>query len=382
MERRRPLLIVAGMLMVFLLAAACQAAPTPTPEPTQTPSPAPTRVPPTATPTPTATPEPQMVLASDGALVPEESNEPLPPLAPGVNPLTGLPVDADTLRHRPILVRYGNDTAARPPYGLAAADVIFEELAEGGFVTRITGAYLTTLPDTVGPIRSARPAVIDMLQQLDASLVYGGASNGTQGLLNRQPYPLYSHVGNGANLFYRMAGRPSPHNLFIHLPDLRQRMVTDQQDYPVKLGGWAFSPTAPAGTPVTHIHIPYPGEAPVDYTYSAASGAYLRNVQGAPHMDGLYRKQLAPANVVVLYLEHKNSNIVEDSLGNVAILVNWFGTGRAQVFRDGFMIDATWQRNAAHQLTRLKDANGNDIPLKPGRTWIEIVPTNYEVTVK
>ena len=272
---------------------------------------------------------------------------------------------------------------ARPPFGLAAADVVFEELAEGGFITRITGAYLGTLPESVGPIRSARPAVIPMMQQLDAMLVYAGASIGMNELLAQQPYPQYCHVCKGsADLFYRMAGRRSPHNLFTNMAAVRQRLQAQGVDTPAKLGGWAFSPTAPAGSPATQIHIPYPGEAPVDFRYDAASGTYLRNVQSAPHIDGLYKKQLAPANVVVLYLEHINSNIVEDTLGNVAILVKWTGRGRAQIFRDGVLIEGAWQRNALHELTRFRDANGNDIPLKPGQTWIEIVPLDYQVTVK
>jgi len=340
-----------------------------------------------APPAPTPAPSPQLISTAVPTFTP------LPPATPtamptatpnlALDPLTGLTVaDPEALRHRPILVRYGNDRIARPPSGLSQADIVYEELAEGGFVTRLTGVYLASLPEVVGPIRSARPAVIDMMQQLDAALVYAGASIGTGKLLAQQPYPQYDHVGKDGDLFFRSSDRPSPHNLYSRLPAVRARLAAQHADKAVDLQGLTFAPTAPAGKPATRLHIPYPGEAPVTYVYNAASGSYLRSVQGAPHIDALNGQQLAPQNVVVLYAEHKNSDIVEDSLGNVAILINWIGQGRVQVFRDGALIEGTWRREKPGQLTRFLDSEGKAIPLKPGQTWIEIVPLHYSVSVQ
>ncbi len=368
MSRRSTFLLLASTSVLLLLVVACQSTPTATPEPFKTPRPVYTDIPsPESLPTETPTIAPT----------------PTPTLDPNVNPLTGEPVaDPETLRHRPILVRYGHDRIARPQSGLSSADLVYEELAEAGFVTRITGAFLSTLPEVVGPIRSARPAVIEMLQQLNAVLVYAGASHGTQQLLDQQPYPQYCHVCKDAYLFYRVTDKPSPHNLYTKLPSVRERMIAQNVDTPADLRGLVFDATAPAGSPATQIHIPYPGEAPTDYKYDAASGTYLRFVQGVAHTDALNNKQLAPANVIILYAEHRNSDIVEDSLGNLAILIKWLGEGRALVCRDGVMIEGKWLREAPSQMTRFVDAAGNDIPLKPGQSWIEIVPLNYDVTVQ
>ncbi len=363
MRRRSSLHLILCSLVPLLLVAACSAAPTPTPLPTM--APVATQMPPAATatamPTSTATPT----------------------VNPNINPLTGEAVaDAAVLQHRPILVRYGHDRIARPPSGLASADMVFEELAEGHFITRITGAFLTTLPEAVGPIRSARPAVTDLMQQLDAALVYAGASIGTMQLLNQQPYPQYAHVGRGADLFYRSSAKPAPHNLYVNLPALRARMIAEKVDQAVNLGGLTFSTVAPSGAKAARVHIPYPGEAPVDFAYDPASGAYLRYVEGVPHTDALTGQQLAPKNVIVVYAEHKNSDIVEDTLGNLAILIKLVGKGRVQVFREGAMVEGTWQRDEPQQLMRYKDAAGNDIALKPGQSWVEIVPVDYQVVVE
>jgi len=218
-----------------------------------------------------------------------------------------------------------------------------------------------------------------MMQQLDGALVYAGASIGTSQFLYRQPYPQYAHGGRGGDLFFRSEDKPAPHNLYVRLPGLRELLAEEGLDTPSDLTGMVFSSTAPAGSPASEIHIPYPGQAPVDYAYDPATGSYLRSVEGTPHVDALSGRQLAPENVVVLYAEHRDSDIVEDTLGNLALLIKLVGKGRVQVFRDGAMLEGTWQRDEPGQMARFRDAQGNDIALKPGQTWIEIVPLEYQV---
>ena len=58
---------------------------------------------------------------------------------------------------RPALaVKIENSVDARPQSGLNAADVVWEEVVEGG-ITRFVAVYHSTLPPEIGPIRSVRP---------------------------------------------------------------------------------------------------------------------------------------------------------------------------------------------------------------------------------
>ncbi len=364
---QRTFLPLLSALAGLLFIAACKAAPTATPVP-PTPRPVATTVPqPTSTATTSPTPAPTATATPD----------------PNVNPLTGLVVGSvEALQHRPVLVRYGHDRESRPQSGLSSADMVYEELAEGNFVTRITGVFLSKIPEVAGPIRSTRLAVFEMLHQLDAALVDAGASDPIMWMLSTLPqYPQFRHVGYGGEYFFRGENQPAPFNLYVRLPQIRARMIADGTDKPIHVHNMAFSPQVPAGDAVTRIHVPYPGAAPVDYRYDAASGTYLRSVEGVPHTDALTGTQLAPDNVVVIYCEHKKTDIVEDKLGNTAIMVWWVDTGRAQIFRDGVMIEGRWSRPQAADQMRLVDADGNDIPLKPGQTWIEIVPLDYKITI-
>jgi hypothetical protein len=82
-------------------------------------------------------------------------------------------------------------------------------------------------------------------------------------------------------------------------------------------------------------------------------------------------------NVIVLYARHWATDIVEDSYGSTSIGIALKGGERVQILRDGRVLEGFWWRREAHRLWQFIDANGQHIPLKPGHTWIQFVPTSY-----
>jgi hypothetical protein len=44
------------------------------------------------------------------------------------------------------------------------------------------------------------------------------------------------------------------------------------------------------------------------------------------------------------------------------------------VFRNGKVIKGEWRREEASELTSLVDAQGDEISLAPGQTWVELFP--------
>jgi hypothetical protein len=46
------------------------------------------------------------------------------------------------------------------------------------------------------------------------------------------------------------------------------------------------------------------------------------------------------------------------------------------------VIKGTWQRESAADVTRFVDTHGQEIPLRPGNTWVELVPQDIPVTIK
>ena len=65
-----------------------------------------------------------------------------------------------------------------------------------------------------------------------------------------------------------------------------------------------------------------------------------------------------------------------------SIEIQIWGEGRAIVFRDGQAFEGRWLRPQRPDLIRFVDEAGNPIPLKPGNTWIQVVPFGFEIEVE
>jgi hypothetical protein len=337
--------------------------------PTSTPPPAtPTLVPPTDTPvpTPTVTPTPAPTM---------------PPRPENEDPLTGLGVDDPAvLQRRPLHIRIGNDPAARPQVGLSEADLVYEEIVEW-WVTRYTAVYLSQTPETVGPIRSARLINTQLTQQYSAALVNSGGSDGVRWELSQLPIVNLDEYFWPKPYFYR-ENQGWQTRLAINTVAARELMKDEGMEAAVPLRGFTFSDAPMGGDPATTILIPYPKQTSrVEWRYDADSGRYLRWVSDEPLLDFANDLQISAANVIIYYAEHLPTDIVEDSNGATSIRIIVNGEGRAQIFRDGLVIEGLWRADGT-QTPDFVFPNGERVPLKPGNSWIEVVPTDYEVVVK
>jgi hypothetical protein len=394
-------LVVAGALAIL----ACGCSSTPMPEPTRTARPTftATAVAPTSTSTPTITPTP-----TNTATPTPVPPTPTPTPNPNLNPLTGLVVtNTALLQRRPIEVAVNNTAVSRPPYGLSKADVVFEYVMDGWSVTRFTAIYLGQEADRIGPVRSARLINLHLAPMFDAALVAAGGSDDVRWLLrNKGGFPyLDIDLDDGANTMYSTSiGTYWETRLWTSTAGLRRWLQKENLDRPGVAKPFVFSSqvsTATVASPANSVHVPYPPESVLDWTYDSGSTLYLRAVQGKPHVDGGSGTQLSAANVVVFFAPHETTKIVEDTLGNTAIKIGLAGPGKCLVLRDGVVIEGTWRWDAPLEAAtiatgdtvvvapkgstapvQLIGANGSPIALKPGVTWVQVVPTDYKVEVK
>jgi len=336
-----------------------------------------TDIPATLTPLPTDTPLP--------TLTPRPTNTPTvtptPTRDPHANPLTGLSVeDPAVLNRRPLAVRVGNDPVVRPQDGLGFADVVIEEVMDGWSVTRFTAIFYGEEAERIRPVRSARLSSLSIVPQYDAASVHSGASDHIRWLISQADFVDLDEFFHPTPYRY-LSGYDWRGRLYTTTSLVHQYLEAKGWERSQPIDGYLFDRTPPEGEPATSVHIPYPSSSIVDWIYDADSGLYLREVAGRPHTEGLTGEQLAAANVIVLYAEHRRTDIVEDVNGATAIDIVVSGEGRAQVFRDGVVQDVRWRQDAPGELIRYYDARGDEVPLKPGKTWIQLVPTDYEVIV-
>lgn len=89
-------------------------------------------------------------------------------------PLTGLPLTDQARLGRPALVvKIENAPASRPQSGLDAADVVYEEIVEGG-ITRFLAVFHSADAEPIGPVRSLRPSDPDIIAPFGGLFAYSG----------------------------------------------------------------------------------------------------------------------------------------------------------------------------------------------------------------
>jgi hypothetical protein len=328
----------------------------------------------------------------------QNGNEPAPePEKPPVNPLTGEVVASwDLITRRPLAVKVENDPKARPQSGIVDADLVYEELVEGG-VTRFICIYLSKESPTIGPTRSARPSDIDITFFLEPLLICSGGSDTVISMVQAAGM---MYIAEDATYFWRDRSRRAPHNLYTSTALLRQYLL-EQGDTFNKLpdSGLAFAAEEEAEppaaeedavegeseesvmvSPATTISIAYKAAiCAASYAYDTTSKSYLHSIQGAPHSDLTTGQRVAPRNVIVQYVTVSDSGL-RDVTGSAVPVSQVIGSGKCLVFTDGMVYHGTWKKASRSVPTEFTDENGNRIPLQAGQTWIHLINEEIPVT--
>ncbi len=312
---------------------------------------------------------------------PAYSGPPLPDIShpANINPLTGLPVDDPaTLQRRPLMVRIGNDVGARQSQvGLNQADVVYEEITEW-WVTRFSAIFLTNTPAAIGPVRSARLISVQLAPQYQAALAHSGGSDPVRWEISQAPITNLDEFYNPSPYFYR-PNQGWQTRLAIDAGATRDYMASKGLDAAVTQQGFIFSDAPDSDEPGADIYIPYPQATSfTEWHYDSASGKYLRWINGAALIDDSDGQQISAANVIVYFADHQATDIVEDSNGATSIRVIMNGVGPAWLFRDGLLTRGSWLADGQRTPYFTKD-DGSAYALKPGNTWVEVVPTYYTI---
>ncbi|MEO5723819.1 MAG: DUF3048 domain-containing protein [Ilumatobacteraceae bacterium] len=289
--------------------------------------------------------------------------------------LTGEPITDQAKADRPALVvKIDNHPQARPQSGLNQADIVIEENVE--HLTRFAAVFQSQDADPVGPIRSGRTQDVMMLGSLNKPLFAWSGGNGRvtaaidgSDLVDVGPY------GAGAAAYFRDQSikRDSEHTLYSRTPTLFALAPAGAAP-PLEQFHYLSSGAASTGTPAVGVTLAMDG-VNVKWAFDAASGSYLRQQDGKPHMVA-GGGQVSAANVVVLSVDYQASPA--DARSPEA---QTLGTGPVTVFTAGKMITGTWTRSDRLQPFTLTDSSGEQIQLTPGRTWVELARVGKSTAV-
>jgi len=285
-------------------------------------------------------------------------------------PLTGLPSGGSANIARPALsIKIDNAPSARPQAGLQLADVVTEELVEGG-LTRFFATYQSQDAAKVGPVRSARLVDADLLTQLGGGVfAFAGAAAGVLGPVRARSGAVLVDDTTAPQAFYRAPGHPAPSNLYTSTAALYLAGSRPGMAAPPPL--FTYSATAPAGAPTANMTLRFSSASVISWR-ALATGGYQRLQNGFPAVDE-DGSPVTADNVVVLSVAVGHSGIY-DAAHNESPLVIVTGTGAAWVLRDGTVSVGRWTRPDDASALALTAADGTTMALHPGRTWVELLP--------
>jgi Protein of unknown function (DUF3048) N-terminal domain/Protein of unknown function (DUF3048) C-terminal domain len=311
--------------------------------------------------------------APTGATTPPapSTTRPSPPLAP----LTGLLQPRASQLHAPaVVVKVDNIDAARPQTGVNQADVVYEELVEGG-LTRLAAVFQSQYPAAVGPVRSGRLTDAGIADDLNHPVfAYSGTNAGFLPVLRAQPVTDVDD-GNRPDLFWRSNLAAAPDNLYASVVSLAAASTTDAPPGPLLAylaAGASFG--GPGAAPVGRISINFAATL-VTWDWSDSQQAWVRSQNGSADVDrsGV---QLSAANVIVQFVPYVTSGMATgEGLPPAPIPTGQLvGRGAAWYLSAGRMVQGTWYRASLTGPTRFADASGAPVRFTPGRTWVELVP--------
>lgn len=367
---------------------------------------------PAVQPDPTATPLPEGMQMEAAALPQQSVAVPTPtvistPPSPGpntyprdVNPLNGLPVsNAENLKQAPLLVSISNfPPTARPQAGLSYCPIIFEMwIGEG--MTRFLGIFYGDFPQevavsypedetttpvrapAVGPIRSGRLPYESLRKLFGGYLVMASAAK-----------DVSDQLSDYTNIFGDDLS--DPNSAMMDVTQLEELAQSGQKELgDAALSGMVFDNVVPeGGKPAQSLWLYYSYLNQIFWRYDEPSSTFTRWQDNADATnfiqatDRLTGEPIQASNVIILFADHdvKSATVIDISL-------LYIKRGQALLFRDGQKYNIYWTTaSGEYEKTtgklrpiRFIDAEGNPFPLKPGQTWIEIVPfyTPYWETV-
>lgn len=286
-------------------------------------------------------------------------------------PLTGKGSEGKT-DGRAIAVMINNHPKARPQSGLNKADIVYEILAEGD-ITRFLAVFQSEMPETMGPVRSARKYYMEIAKGFNALYINHGSSTEAEEMLKSGYIDDLDGMVYDGTLFKRARFRQAPHNSYITYKNVLKG---------AKLNNYSMDKNPPAfnfmtekdsekitGSEANSVKITYSPSHISDSTfeYDASTGKYKRFSDGEQTIDLESKEPILIDNIFIIETAHR----VVDSSGHREIDLD--SGGKGYLVQKGKANEVEWGNKNG---TIVPVKNGEVVPFVQGHTWVNVVPTS------
>ena len=299
----------------------------------------------------------------------EVVEEPEPPR----HPFTGVELGGNVVTGPSIAIKIDNTAAGRPQVGIAAADLVFEELVEGG-VTRYLAVFHTAIPDEVGPVRSGRPQDADLVRSLGGIFVFSGVGNSNvREIIRGAGLQMVEHDTSGGTpdgqYFFRSSRKPAPVNLHIEAADLLgnyANLSAPAQQFEYRSDP-AESSAVLQGENAESLRVVFSKAIESVWEWDTASELYLKFLSnGSPDLDA-DGTQISATNVVILNPNYFDVEGLPSAQISGTMEDAWVATG-------GKIVRGLFDATVLGDPIKLLDGDGEPLYLAPGKTFVLLPP--------
>lgn len=292
-----------------------------------------------------------------------------------ISPMTGKALPNGRPDHPVFIVKIENTEGGYPQYGLNKADLVVEELVEGG-LTRLAAFYYSNLPTKIGHVRSMRASDIGIASPVGGQIVASGGAAGTYKRVRNAGITIFSE-DFGAPGFSSDPAKVRPYNRLINLQTVAKKAKNTRIFGPYLT--WTPKKSAKATTTPSGSATPPPtrkrartanvGFSNSTHTQWAFSGHTWHRTNGhaAPGQD------FKADTLVVMFCKVGDAGYL-DPAGNRVPETDLEGTGRAIVFDGTKVIKATWSKSSLRSTISFKAKDGSPVTIDPGHVFVELVP--------
>ena len=302
------------------------------------------------------------------------------------NPLTGTALsDPASVSARPVAIMINNIKKATPQVGLSAADILYELEVEGSITRQMAVFANPAAVPEIGSIRSLRHDFIELAGAFDAIVVHFGGSTvaydtikalGTEHVdSSNAGYAYWRDPTWRKTRGYEHSVKTNGANLVKAINKLKLRTTnkTGNRAWFYFQSGSSVVPAA--GGAATTVTAPFSNYNIATFKYDAKSQTYGTGQFGKAQIDQTNGQQLRFTNVLLLkttVTSYAGSKLREYDLNG--------GTG---YYVSGGKYEAiTWRKGGVYDPWIFVKADGTELTLNRGKTYIGVSSNTQGVTFK
>lgn len=294
-------------------------------------------------------------------------------------PVKKVQVIDENSKSRPYAVMINNNSAVwKYQSGLNEAFLIYEMLVEGG-ITREMALFKDTDTAKIQSVRSSRHYFLDYALENDAIYVHWGWSpkaqsdirtlgiNNINGLTYEGTYFFRDKTIQGIG--YEHKGYTKMDSLKNATSKLKYRSETECGNLLTYSADTIDLASFEGVIDAKYIEAPFSSGYTAKFFYDEESKMYKRSQNKVDLIDYTSKERITTKNIILYNAKYTTlDNKGRQDLQNI-------GSGTGYYISEGKAIPITWEKTTRGGKTKYKYANGNELVVNDGRTYIGIIPT-------